>query len=104
MVWIFSFAGGGGGGGGGGVVVCFVLGLFSLCWGDHSLTRYSIYLSSIVSITSSYLPIYVYLFIYLSIYLPNLTIPSFRNTQSPPNFLPPFLHARTHAWFRRFLK
>ncbi len=61
--------------GGGGVVVCFVLGLFSLCWGDHSLTRYSIYLSSIVSITSSYLPIYVYLFIYLSIYLPNITNP-----------------------------
>ncbi len=41
----------------------------------RSLARYSIYLSSIVSITSSYLPIYVYLFIYLSIYLPNITNP-----------------------------
>jgi len=70
MVWIFSFAGGGGGG----VVVCFVLALFSSCWGDHSLVILSIYLS-IVSTTSSYLPIYVYLFIYLSIYLPNITNP-----------------------------
>lgn len=72
------------------------------CWGDHSLARYSIYLSAIVFqlLAHTYLPTYLYLSFYLSIYLstylPNLTIPSFRNTQSPPDFSPLFFwHART---------